>query len=123
MGTDLNEVVNLTIEHLLGNEVYMKISTYKKRAITMALVIIASPAFSASTMRCGNKVVVVGDTTTEVKIICGKPFDSQSTGLKETNDTYVQIERYTYVFGKGKISKILEFHGGKLVKIENGPRT
>jgi hypothetical protein len=101
----------------------MNISIYKKIALLFALTIISSPAVSSSTMRCGNKIIKVGDTTTQVKIICGTPFDSQSTGLTQENDTYLKIERYTYVFGKGRLSKVLEFHGGKLVKIDNGPRT
>lgn len=73
-------------------------------------------------MRCGNKIVNTGDTISEVVLTCGQPIDIQSVGLKEERGGFVKIERYTYVFGKGKLAKILEFHGGKLVEISNGPR-
>ncbi|PKI02839.1 DUF2845 domain-containing protein [Glaciecola sp. 33A] len=31
-------------------------------------------------LRCGNKIVNEGDTTIEVELICGQPFDSELLG-------------------------------------------
>jgi hypothetical protein len=35
----------------------------------------------ADSFRCNNKIVKAGDTTVEVKIKCGKPFEIENIGL------------------------------------------
>jgi hypothetical protein len=76
----------------------------------------------ADTFRCGTKLVKTGDTTIEVKLTCGQPFDIEFIGQSKIRNKYVNIERYTYVPEKGKFVTILEFHDGNLVNIINGPR-
>ncbi len=89
---------------------------------SLFLILLASfPAF-ADSFRCNNKLVKAGDTSIEVKIKCGKPFDTEYIGKARISNEYVNIERYTYVPEKGKFVKILEFHNGTLVTIINGPR-
>jgi hypothetical protein len=102
----------------------MKSSYSLKFLIVIALFSISSTILKADILRCGNKIVNEGATTIEVKLICGQPFDSEFIGLVNLNNAYVNVDRYTYVFGKGKgkFAMILEFHDGELVKISNGPR-
>ncbi|GAC27036.1 DUF2845 domain-containing protein [Brumicola pallidula] len=100
----------------------MKSSYSLKFLIVIALFSISSTILKADILRCGNKIVNEGATTIEVKLICGQPFDSEFIGLVKLNNAYVNVDRYTYVFGKGKFAMILEFHDGELVKISNGPR-
>lgn len=99
----------------------MRICSVKISAI-IVLCIICSSHLQAETLRCGNKIVIEGDSTIEVKLICGQPFDAEFIGLVNVNNAYVNVDRYTYVFRKGKLVKILEFHNGVLVKISTGPR-
>ena len=76
----------------------------------------------AETLRCGNKLVKLGDTSTNVKIICGTPVDIEHVANLKERNKIVKVERYIYAQGKGKLLKILEFRNGKLVSIESGPR-
>lgn len=73
-------------------------------------------------MRCKNSLVRSGDTTTEVRVQCGEPFDKEYIGRVHVKGKYVNVDRYTYVPSKGQFIKILEFHDGKLAKIVNGKR-
>lgn len=76
----------------------------------------------ADSLRCSNKLVKVGDSSIEVKLKCGKPFDESFIGRVKVKGKYVNLDRYTYVPSKGKFVKILTFHDGNLVSITNGPR-
>lgn len=82
---------------------------------------ISMPTF-ADSFTCNNNRVKTGDTTVEVKVKCGKPFDIESVGKVKINNKRVRVHRYTYIPEKGRFIKILEFHGGKLVSVSNGPR-
>ncbi|MFQ3251681.1 MAG: hypothetical protein ACI9O6_003531 [Glaciecola sp.] len=76
----------------------------------------------ASGFRCGNTLVMEGDTTAEVKIKCGTPFDIQDVGFKKIKNEFVKITRYTYVPEKGGLIRILEFQSGILKEIKLGSR-
>ena len=94
---------------------------------TLIILSVASMAFfslnaDASSYRCKNKLVKVGDTSIEVKLKCGKPFDESYIGQVKVKGKYVNLERYTYIPSKGQFIKILEFHDGNLVSITDGPR-
>lgn len=76
----------------------------------------------ASSFRCGNTLVMEGDTTAEVKIKCGAPFDVQDVGLRKIKNEFVKITRYTYVPEKGSFIRILEFQSGILKEVRLGSR-
>lgn len=95
---------------------------YTKLIIFLSLLILQVKPCLADSFRCNNKLVKAGDTTVEVKIKCGKPFDIENLGSVFIKNKFVKIIRYTYVPDKGKLVKILEFQNGELVKIINGPR-
>ena len=88
----------------------------------IGLTLFCASSALADSLRCGNSLVRTGDTTVEVKLKCGQPFDIENTGKTKVKNSYVEIERYTYIPEKGKFVKILEFQNGKLVEIINGPR-
>ena len=87
-------------------------------------------------MRCGNKLVSVGDTKIEVILKCGEPFFRNTIALKSikvktphvslegqiTSATTEEIEQWAYVQGPGTLLKILTFQGSQLVNIEHGDR-
>jgi hypothetical protein len=83
-------------------------------------------AFSYNAMagfRCNNgSLVSVGNKTFEVIENCGQPYDSQHFGVVEVNEKDVYLERWTYVSGKGKLVKYVEFHNGVVVNISTGSR-
>tara|TARA_R110000868_G_scaffold107315_6_gene293651 strand:+ start:485 stop:790 length:306 start_codon:yes stop_codon:yes gene_type:complete len=100
----------------MGTKVYLILSAL------LCLVCFYSGSALADSIRCGNKLVKTGDTTVEVKLKCGEPFEIENTGKVKMQNMYVDIVRYTYVPATGKLIQILEFHNGDLVKITNGPR-
>ncbi|MEM0910203.1 MAG: DUF2845 domain-containing protein [Pseudomonadota bacterium] len=73
-------------------------------------------------MRCGNKLVRVGATVSEVKLICGQPVDVFDGGFIKRGDRIISVTNYVYDLGKGKFLRILEFRNGKLHDIRTGPR-
>jgi len=93
------------------------------RTICFVLVLTTSalPA-KANSFRCNGKIISTGYTITEVKLACGKPFDTIYIGRVKIGNKYVNIDQHTYLPGKGKLTKILVFHDGKLAEILNGPR-
>lgn len=104
------------------NGCMMKNTLFSKIVLILFLTLFQlKPAF-ADSFRCNNKVVKTGDTTIEVKLKCGTPFDIEYIGKTKIRNKRVNVDRYTYVPEKGKLIKFLEFHNGKLVKVSNGPR-
>ena len=102
-----------------------------------ATFVIAISAFTSfqveAGMRCANgKLVNKGDTTIEVALKCGEPFEKENIGEvkikvkvkgeKKEEGKYVNLDRWTYVPEKGRFIKILDFHDGELIKIDNGQR-
>ena len=88
----------------------------------IALVLVPIQSATADSFRCNNKLVKVGDSSIQVKLKCGTPFDEDFIGQVYIKGRYVNVDRYTYVPGKGKFVKILEFHDGNLVSVTTGPR-
>lgn len=97
----------------------------------------------ADSMRCGNKLVLPGDSMHEVKAKCGEPDDAtHRTEVRKIvnrvsapcpdNSTHancssavvdsveVAIDEWTYDFGSNRFIQELRFENGKLVSITNG---
>ena len=68
----------------------------------------------AQSLRCGQKIVGVGDPTIELLQKCGEPDLKE---LLKTNGFI--IEKWTYNCGSARFMKILTLKGGKIQKIEN----
>ena len=98
---------------------------------------------NASGMRCGTKLVSLGDDFDEVTSKCGSPDSSYTIGTKVVQaynpstgqydydadtSTYrqefkeVQVEVWVYDQGSNKFRKKLTFENGVLVSVESGSR-
>ncbi|MFZ6049155.1 DUF2845 domain-containing protein [Pseudomonas sp. CR3202] len=90
------------------------------RTLPLALLALAlaTPA-GADTMRCGSKLISIGDRTFEVLQKCGEPVQRDLVGY--TGGYYdsreFTIEEWVYGPNNGMLS-ILTFEGNRLVRIE-----
>ena len=86
---------------------------------TLLLLALAAPAGAADTMRCGSKLISLGDRTFEVLQKCGEPVHRDLVGY--TGGYYdsreLTIEEWVYGPNNGMLS-ILTFEGNRLVRIE-----
>ena len=78
---------------------------------------------TADSFRCNSRVILEGASTLEVISKCGQPTLEEKVGYVKINNEYVQVVKFLYDLGKGKLTKILEFRNGRLYKIEDGFRT
>jgi hypothetical protein len=98
--------------------------------ILMAALALSPPAWA---LRCGNNLVVEGDTKYDVYRRCGNP-DFQDTrtvyrsvrirgsGLGQPGlDVYetipVQIDEWTYNFGPDRFIELITFENGRIINI------
>lgn len=98
---------------------------------------------TADSVRCGNKLVYIGDSLYNVKSKCGEPDDMQhrtetrkvsrrvsqpcennrrdTTCSTTVEDSYtVEIDDWTYDLGSNRFIQYLNFENGKLVHITDG---
>jgi hypothetical protein len=117
----------------------------RKYLITLAVLIISTePAFA---LRCGTKLVDIGDHITKVEHMCGEPVSIQfstayrsgiprhtvrrsaRSSLRSSSDQEllihdrsaieVQLEEWTYNFGPTRFMRAIRFENGVVVKIES----
>jgi hypothetical protein len=95
--------------------------------VFLAVLLSANQLFADNTsMRCGNKLVSIGETMYEVRDACGNPFSEQRIGEKRTfktlKDNQLEIESLIYInewyYKRGDGTYILTFEGSRLVKKE-----
>jgi hypothetical protein len=74
-------------------------------------------------MRCGEKLVGIGDTKGDVKLWCGAPdsiaketVELSQPGRSKTKSQVVEI--WTYNMGANQLIKVLHFQGSRLVRTE-----
>ncbi|MEP4890616.1 MAG: DUF2845 domain-containing protein [Aliiglaciecola sp.] len=84
---------------------------------------LVSHSVNADTLRCGSKLIKTGDSTLDVLLTCGEPTYKEDLSSHPEKHRSVKVVRFLYTQPKGKFHKILEFHDGVLIKIENGPRS
>lgn len=96
--------------------------------LSAALGIIATQYAWGDTMRCGNKLIVPGDSMAAVRAYCGRPTVVQS-GLQATANTVrvgsqshtvgaeVPVETWTYNRGPNKLMMRIRFVDGTVVTI------
>ncbi|MDE3735581.1 MULTISPECIES: DUF2845 domain-containing protein [Pseudomonas] len=79
---------------------------------------LAIPAV-AETMRCGSKLISIGDRTFEVLQKCGEPVHRDLVGytLGSYDRREFSVEEWVYGPKNGMLS-ILTFEGNRLVRIE-----
>lgn len=97
----------------------------------------------ANSLRCGNKLVLVGDTMYQVKTKCGDPDDAihrtemrtvtheesepcensqQHVRCTKSVETSIEviIDEWTYDFGTNRFIEKLRFENGSLASITDG---
>ncbi len=101
--------------------------------VSVFMALICGMAGPASALRCGGRIISVGDSKREVLDVCGRPSHIESTVevLPELvydalRGTYLhiptQVDRsvWTYNFGPNRLIYRLTFRANSLVKIETG---
>ncbi len=115
----------------------------------MFVLLSASPNTAAAfdTMRCGSRLVSVGETKATVLLRCGEPLFREEVGertvgrirgkIKEEDkdkkdeekkffvgraETTVKVEEWIYQESRYRFPRILTFEGSRLVKIELGDK-
>jgi len=97
------------------------------RLLSVVLLFLGNAALADSnTLRCGNKLVEIGDTADAVRKICGEPDSIERDAKTFRNGGRlggicfhgtVPIERWTYDRGATRFTAILTLADGKLVRI------
>ncbi|MFH1982373.1 MAG: DUF2845 domain-containing protein [Pseudomonadota bacterium] len=89
--------------------------------LLLAIIVVVTPAWSATTLRCDHKLVKVGDPKFIVEEYCGAPlskdFVGQTTYYKGNRKQKVYIEEWIYEMRYG-FYDILTFRGNRLIKME-----
>lgn len=106
----------------------MKITLISLQVIVVIMFSLLSS--NSDAMRCGDKLVSIGDTKAEVLLKCGKPFFENLISFEMTRNTNKSDaisntgieEQWTYNQGNNQLLKILTFMGGRLISIEDGER-
>lgn len=94
------------------------------KRLTLLLALCASPLLShADTLRCGSKLVNLGDRTFEVMQKCGEPAFRDPVGytVGAYNQRETNIEEWAYEPSNGMFT-ILTFEGNRLTRIERKRR-
>lgn len=106
------------------------------RSLSLFAVLLIASAFSpnarADAMRCGNRLVTLGDTRAEVRSLCGEPTDVETRAILRRptywldgrivyyGDGYVEVpvEIWLYNFGPYKLQRVVRFIDGRVDEIE-----
>ena len=91
-------------------------------------VALAVPAHAGGGLRCGNRLVNVGDRIDEVFRRCGGPtfrtFSIESVSVETSPGVFVtrqvQVETWTLNRGSREFIRYLTFRDGRLVHIDEG---
>jgi hypothetical protein len=98
-------------------------------AITVLILLASSPTYA---FRCGNKLVLEGDTRIEVRNKCGEPVEITSKTILRppiywwhgrpiqigSDLIEVPVETWIYNLGPNQLMQRLRFEDGELVEIE-----
>jgi hypothetical protein len=112
-----------------------------KLTIVVAILLMQTAVSADRTLKCGTRLVSIGDTTTEVLEKCGEP--DQIERREEGQDTWIsqyfdyeeerfkaprlvkgpiQVEIWTYDFGATRFIRYLLFENDELIRIETGEK-
>ncbi len=92
----------------------------------MLSLVLAAPAWAADSLRCGSRLVTLGDSKVRVLDVCGEPLAREVLGSRTlhqgTRGFFLEstevVERWTYDAGRTHFRRELTFSGGRLVEIE-----
>ncbi|HYE35800.1 DUF2845 domain-containing protein [Methylocaldum sp.] len=101
-----------------------------KKAILLSGLCLCLLAPSAWALRCGSRLVTLGDYKLQVLSKCGEPIFTDSriefrvvrlygSGLEFERYVPVTIDEWTYNFGPNRFVQLLRFENGRLVDVES----
>ena len=96
--------------------------------VVLAALALAAPAHAGGGLRCGNRLVDVGDRIDEVFRRCGEPtfrtFSIESVSVETAPGLFVtrqvQVEVWTVNRGPRTFIRYLTFRDGRLVRLDEG---
>ena len=107
----------------------------------LTMLLLATGSLARDSLRCQSRLAEVGDTSQEVRELCGAPADIYTEERypdawisRYEYDPYgrprlpdlvkgpILYERWTYDFGTNRLPYYLHFENGRLVRIESGRR-
>lgn len=79
------------------------------------------PLHAQDTLRCGNRLVEVGDIAAKVRAVCGPPtyVDVWTYAVPRPLRYVADAEEWTYNFGPNRLLQILRFRDGRLQRIRS----
>jgi hypothetical protein len=84
----------------------------------LGLVMLASQALAADTLRCGSQLISVGDRSSEVLQKCGEPVSRDVLGYKKSINRREEFPVEEWTYGpNGGMYQYLRFEGNRLVQI------
>ena len=84
----------------------------------LGLVMLASQALAADTLRCGSQLISVGDRSSEVLQKCGEPVSRDLLGYKKSINRREEFPVEEWTYGpNGGMYQYLRFEGNRLVQI------
>lgn len=118
-------------------------------AITLlSLLVLHTASFALDSLRCGSRIVTIGEPRASVRAKCGEPADKEVRYEKRIArdfyrdlfpprgyerqrerekyreplfvEVFVEIEEWTYNLGPTSFIRYLTFENGRLVSIETG---
>lgn len=90
--------------------------------VALAVVALGLSQGAAAGIRCGSKLIDVGDFSAYVLERCGEPASRQVISGSIGADSPV-IEQWVYDFGSRKPLRILTIVGGRVTRIEDSGRS
>ncbi|QBZ91866.1 DUF2845 domain-containing protein [Pseudomonas viciae] len=90
----------------------------RRWAFSLGLLLAASQASAANTLRCGRQLISVGDRASEVLQKCGEPAARDDLGYKRSVNRREEypVEEWTYGPNSG-MYQYLRFEQNRLVEI------
>jgi len=89
-----------------------------RRLAGLVLVLSASQAWAADTLRCGSQLISVGDRSSEVLQKCGEPVSRDLLGYKRSADRREEFQVQEWTYGpNGGMYQYLRFEGNRLKQI------
>jgi len=90
------------------------------RAVLLVLLVLAPAAQAADTLRCGSRLVSVGELAAKVEALCGRPAYKDVEGGAYARGYDAAEELWTYNFGPNRLLQQLRFRDGRLDSIHSG---
>lgn len=82
--------------------------------------LVATALEADDTLRCGSRLVALGDDRAQVRAVCGEPalMDPWDAGVSHVPGRPQVIEEWTYDFGSRELLRVLRFRNGRLRAID-----